>query len=95
VNTVDTKEELFKYYGSMLDKFYSSFKPNTIQNNHIFKFEHTDATLSMQCAIHNEAPFVIQPMLKKGQELVAARRFIQAGDSKGARPSTYKASGAL
>jgi hypothetical protein len=25
-------------------------------------------------AIHNEAPFVLQPMLKKGQELSAARR---------------------
>jgi hypothetical protein len=28
----------------------------------------------MQCAIHNEAPFVMQPMLKKGQELGAVRR---------------------
>jgi hypothetical protein len=58
----------------MLNKFYSSFKPNTIQKNHIFKVEHTDATLSMQCAIRNEAPFVMQPMLNKGQELGAARR---------------------
>jgi hypothetical protein len=74
VNIVDAKEELFKDYGSMLDKLYSSFKPTTIQKNHIFKVEHTDATLSMQCAIHNEAPFVMQPMLKKGQELGAARR---------------------
>jgi hypothetical protein len=74
VNIVDAKEELFKDYGSMHDKLYSSFKPNTIQKNHIFKVEHTDATLSMQCAIHNEAPCAIKPMLKKGQELGAARR---------------------
>jgi hypothetical protein len=74
LNIVDAKEELFKDYGSMLDKFYSSFKPHTIQKNHIFKVEHTDATLSMQCAIHNEASFVMQTMLKKGQELGAARR---------------------
>jgi hypothetical protein len=72
VNIVDAKEELFKDYGAMLDKFYSSFKPNTIQKNHIFKVDHTDATLIMQCAIHNEAPFVIHPMLKKGQEIGAA-----------------------
>jgi hypothetical protein len=74
VNIGDVKEELFKEYGSMLDKFYSSFKTDTIQRNHIFKVENTDATLSMQCAIHNEAPFVMQPMLKKGQELGAAHR---------------------
>jgi hypothetical protein len=75
VNIVDAKEELFKEYGSMLDKFYSSFKPNRIQKNHIFKVDLTDATLSMQCAIHNEAPFAMQTMLKKGQELGAARRY--------------------
>jgi hypothetical protein len=75
VNIVDAKEDLFKDYGSMLDKFYSSFKPNTIQNNHIFKVEHTDATLSMKCAISNEAPFVMQPMLKKGQDIGATRRY--------------------
>jgi hypothetical protein len=74
VNIVDAKEELFKDYGSMFDKFYSSFKPNTIQKNNIFKVGHTDATLSMQCAIHNMAPFVMHTMLKKGQELGAARR---------------------
>jgi hypothetical protein len=45
-----------------------------MDRQHIFKVEHTDATLSMQCAIHDGAPFVLQPMLKKGQELGAARR---------------------
>jgi hypothetical protein len=28
---------------------------------------YTDETLSMQCALHADAPFVSQPMLKKGQ----------------------------
>jgi hypothetical protein len=74
VNIVDAKEEPLKDYGSMLDKFYSSFKPNTIQKNHIFKVEHTDANLSMKCTITCEAPFAMQPMLKKGQEFGAVHR---------------------
>jgi hypothetical protein len=76
VDIVDSKEELFKDYRSMLEKFYSRFKPSTIQKDHIFKVEHTDATISMQCAIHNEASFVLQPMLTKGQDLGATRRAV-------------------
>jgi hypothetical protein len=31
--------------------------------------EHTDEKLNMQCAVHNGAPFVNQPMLKRGKVL--------------------------
>jgi hypothetical protein len=67
VNVVDTKEDVFKDYGAMLDTFYGTFKPGTIQKNHIFRVEDTDASLLMQCSTHSEAPFVEQAMLKRGQ----------------------------
>jgi hypothetical protein len=60
---------MFKDYGAFLDKFYGSFKAGTIQKNHIFKVEHTDEKLNMQCAVHDGAPFINQPMLKRGQVL--------------------------
>jgi hypothetical protein len=62
---MDAKEELFKEYAAMMDKLYCSFKTNTIKKNHILKVDHTDVALSIQYAIHNEAPFVLQPMLNK------------------------------
>jgi hypothetical protein len=64
---------MFKDYGALLNKFYGSFKAGTIQKNHIFKVEHTDEKLNMQCAVHDGAPFVNQPMLKRGQVLVKDR----------------------
>jgi hypothetical protein len=67
VNVVDTKEDVLKDYGAMMDKFYGTFKPRTIQKNHIFRVEDTDASLLMQCSTHSEAPFVKQAMLKIGQ----------------------------
>jgi hypothetical protein len=70
---VDAKESMFKDYGALLDKFYGSFKTNTIRMNHLFKVEDTDVSLSMQCATHVGAEFVSQPMLKKGQVLGQAR----------------------
>jgi hypothetical protein len=73
VNIVDAQESHFKDYGALLDKFYVNFKPNTIQKKHIFKVESTDEALTMQCATHDGALFVNQPMLKKGQVLGAKR----------------------
>jgi hypothetical protein len=52
VNVVNTKEECFKDYGALLNKFYGNFKAGTIQKNHIFWVEDTDASLSMQYYIH-------------------------------------------
>jgi hypothetical protein len=69
VRIVDAQEAMFKDYGALLDKFDGFFKAGTIQNNHIFKVEHTDEKLNMQCAVHDGAPFVNQPMLKRGQVL--------------------------
>jgi hypothetical protein len=69
VRIVDAQESMFNDYRSLLDKFYGSFKAGTIQNNHIFKVEHTDEKLNMQCAVQDGAPFVNQPMLKRGQVL--------------------------
>jgi hypothetical protein len=60
---------MFKDYGALLDKFYGSFKAGTIQKNHIFKLEHNDEKLNIQCAVHDGAPFVNQPMIKRGQVL--------------------------
>jgi hypothetical protein len=67
VNVVDTKEDVFKDYSAMLDTFYGTFKPGTIQKNHIFRVEDKDASLLMQCSTHLEAPFVEQAMLKRGK----------------------------
>jgi hypothetical protein len=67
MNVVDTREDVFKDYGAMLDNFYGTFKPGTIQKNQIFRVEDTDASLVMQCSTHSEAPFVEQAMLKRGQ----------------------------
>jgi hypothetical protein len=39
VNVVDAKESLFKDYGGILEKFYGSFKADTIQKNHIFRVD--------------------------------------------------------
>jgi hypothetical protein len=69
VRIVDAQEAMFKDYGALLDKFYGSFKAGTIQKNHIFKVEQTDEKLNMQCAVHDGAPFVNQPMLKRGKVL--------------------------
>jgi hypothetical protein len=66
VNVVDTKEDVFKDYGTMLDTFYGTFKSGTIKN-HIFQVEVTDASLLMQCSTHSEAQFVEQTVLKRGQ----------------------------
>jgi hypothetical protein len=73
VNIVGAQESHFKDYGALLDKFYVNFKPNTIQKNHIFKVESIDEALTMQCATHDGAIFVNQPMLKKGHVLGAKR----------------------
>jgi hypothetical protein len=69
VRIVYAQEAMFKDYGALLDKFYVSFKAGTIQKNHIFKVEHINEKLNIQCAVHNGAPFVNQPMLKRGQVL--------------------------
>jgi hypothetical protein len=69
VRIADAQEAMFKDYGALLDKFYGSFKAGTIQKNHIFKVEHTDEKLNMQCAVHDGAACVNQPMLKPGQVL--------------------------
>jgi hypothetical protein len=39
VNVVDTKEEVFKYYGAMLDTFYGTFKPGTIEKTTSFEWK--------------------------------------------------------
>jgi hypothetical protein len=70
---VDAKESMFKDYGALLEKFYGSFKTNTIRINHLLKVEDTDVSLSMQCATHVGAEFFSQPMLNKGQVLGQAR----------------------
>jgi hypothetical protein len=36
VNVVDTKEDVFKDYGTMLYRFNGTFKPGTIQKKSIF-----------------------------------------------------------
>jgi hypothetical protein len=66
---IDAQESMFMDYGDMLDTFYDKFKGSTIQRNHIFKLEHIDITLSMQCATNDGAPFVPQRMVKWGQVL--------------------------
>jgi hypothetical protein len=40
VNVVDTKEDVFKYYGAMLDTFYGTFKPGTIPKKHLSSGRH-------------------------------------------------------
>jgi hypothetical protein len=70
---VDAKESMFKDYGALLDTFYGNLNTNTIQMNHLFKFEDTDVSLSMQCATHVGAEFILQQMLKKGQVMGQAR----------------------
>jgi hypothetical protein len=40
VNMVDTKEDVFKDYGAMLDIFYGTFKPGTIKKPHIMSGRH-------------------------------------------------------
>jgi hypothetical protein len=69
VGIVDAQEAMFKDYGALLEKVYGSFKAGTLQKNHIFKVEHTDEKMKMQCAVHDGAPFANQPMLKRGQAL--------------------------
>jgi hypothetical protein len=69
VRIVDDQEAMFKDFGALLNKFYGSIKAGTVQKNHIFKVEHTDEKLNMQCAVHDGALFVNQPMLKRGQVL--------------------------
>jgi hypothetical protein len=69
VRILDAQESMFNDYGALLDKFQGSFKAGTFQNNHIFKVEHTDERMNMQCTVHDGAPFVNQPMLKRGQVL--------------------------
>jgi hypothetical protein len=69
VRIIDAQESMCMDYGDILDTFYDKFKANTIQCNHIFKVEHTDITLSMQCATHNGTPFVPQRMVKRGKVL--------------------------
>jgi hypothetical protein len=67
VNIVDAQESHLKDYGDLLDNFYVNFKTNTIQEKHIFKAESTGEALTMQCATHDGAVFVNQPMLNKGR----------------------------
>jgi hypothetical protein len=69
VNVVDAKEDILKNYGAMLDTFYRNFKIGTIPKNHIFKVEDTDKTMSMQCTVHSDPPFINQPTIKQGQVL--------------------------
>jgi hypothetical protein len=73
VRMIDAQESMFKDYGAMLGSFYGNFKSATIQKNHIFRVEDTDKTLSMQCALHSDAPFIPQPMLKRGHVLGPSR----------------------
>jgi hypothetical protein len=73
VRMIDAQESMFKDYGAMLGSFYGNFKSATIQKNHIFRVEDTDKTLSMQCALHSDAPFIPQPMLKLGHVLGPSR----------------------
>jgi hypothetical protein len=40
VNVVDTKEDVFKDYGAILDTFYGTFKPGTIKKTHISSGRH-------------------------------------------------------
>jgi hypothetical protein len=70
VNVVDTKEDVFKDYGTMLDTFYWNFKPGTIKKHTSFKWK--TRTHHCQCNVllirrrHSEAPFLEQAMLKRG-----------------------------
>jgi hypothetical protein len=67
VNVVDTKDDVFKDYGAILDTFYGTFKPGTILKKHIFRVKDTDASQMMQCSAHSEVPFIEQDMLTKVQ----------------------------
>jgi hypothetical protein len=69
VRMIDAQEPMFKDYGEMLGRFYGNFKSTTIKKKHIFRVEDTDKTLIMQCALHSDAPFISQPMLKRGHVL--------------------------
>jgi hypothetical protein len=54
VSMIDVNQDMFKYYGKMLDSFYSNFEPGTIRINHIFKVDMIDDTdLEMQCSTHD------------------------------------------
>jgi hypothetical protein len=69
----DAQESMFKDYGAMLGRFYGNIKSTTIQKNHIFRVEDTDKTLSRQCALHSDSPFIPHPMLKRGHVLGPSR----------------------
>jgi hypothetical protein len=73
VRMIDAQESMFKDYGAMLGRFYGNFKSATIQKNHILRLEDTYKTLSMQCALHSDTPFIPQPMLKRGHVLGPSR----------------------
>jgi hypothetical protein len=47
VNILYGKYSIFKDYGSLLDKFYGSFKVGGIQGNHLFKVEGIAKSLKM------------------------------------------------
>jgi hypothetical protein len=50
VSMIDATQDMFKYYGNMLDSFYSNFELGTIRINHIFNIDMIDDTaLEMQC----------------------------------------------
>jgi hypothetical protein len=40
INVVNTEEDAFKEYGTILDKFYGSFKPGTIKKPHLSSGRH-------------------------------------------------------
>jgi hypothetical protein len=70
---IDAQELTFKDYGAMIGPFYETFKSTTIQKNHIFRVEDTNNTLSMQCALHSDAPFIPHPILKREHVLGPSR----------------------
>jgi hypothetical protein len=69
INILDDKESMFKACGAFLDKFYLSFKTNTIQRKNLFKVEDTDYSLKRQCATHEGDDFILHPMISRGQVL--------------------------
>lgn len=74
VTMIDATEGMFKNYGALLDKYYNNFKTGTIRQNHVFCMSNQDPDLNMNCATHDGAKFVLQPMLKRGAKLSDERR---------------------
>jgi hypothetical protein len=70
VSIIDANQYMFKYYGKMLDSFYSNFEHGTIRINHIFKVYMIDDTaLDMQCSTHDGSSVVGQSMINWGATL--------------------------